>query len=177
MTVQPINIGNVVNDGLGDDLRTAFEKVNANFAELSISLNVTAENLSNVGEPILVSNTTNNNLNLQFKTLLAGSKITLDGTESSIIVNSTLSDAFTTIATDVDVIDAETNPNITIQGTENISVSGVGSTITIDVTPLFDFGIINANIINPIQLALIAANIDFGTISNPSDFNLDFGLI
>ena len=27
MTIQTINIGNVVNDGLGDDLRTAFEKV------------------------------------------------------------------------------------------------------------------------------------------------------
>lgn len=177
MAIQTINIGNVVNDGTGDDLRTAFEKVNANFLELGTSLTVTAENLINVGEPILVSDTTDNILNLQFKTLIAGSKITLDGTESSIIINSTLSDTFTSIVTDVDIIEAETNPNITIQGTDNISVSGVGSTITIDITPLFDFGIINANIINPIQLALIAANIDFGTISNPTDFNLDVGLI
>jgi hypothetical protein len=37
MTIQTINIGNVVNDGLGDDLRTAFEKVNANFADLALS--------------------------------------------------------------------------------------------------------------------------------------------
>ena len=29
MAIQTINIGNVVNDGLGDDLRTAFQKVNA----------------------------------------------------------------------------------------------------------------------------------------------------
>ena len=35
MTIQTINIGNVVNDGLGDNLRSAFQKVNDNFAELT----------------------------------------------------------------------------------------------------------------------------------------------
>ena len=34
MTIQTINLGNYANDGTGDDLRTAFQKVNANFAEL-----------------------------------------------------------------------------------------------------------------------------------------------
>ena len=32
--IQTINIGNLVNDGTGDDLRTAFEKVNSNFTNL-----------------------------------------------------------------------------------------------------------------------------------------------
>lgn len=31
MTIQTINLGNYANDGTGDDLRTAFEKVNSNF--------------------------------------------------------------------------------------------------------------------------------------------------
>jgi hypothetical protein len=31
MTIQTINLGSYANDGTGDDLRTAFEKVNANF--------------------------------------------------------------------------------------------------------------------------------------------------
>ena len=35
MAIQTINIGTVANDGTGDDLREAFVKVNANFAELS----------------------------------------------------------------------------------------------------------------------------------------------
>jgi len=35
MAIQIINIGNAVNDGSGDDLRTAFVKVNNNFAELN----------------------------------------------------------------------------------------------------------------------------------------------
>ena len=34
MAIQTINIGNIVNDKLGDDLRTAFQKVNANFSAL-----------------------------------------------------------------------------------------------------------------------------------------------
>ena len=34
MAIQTINIGTNPNDGTGDDLRTAFDKVNDNFAEL-----------------------------------------------------------------------------------------------------------------------------------------------
>ena len=49
MTVQTINIGNQVNDGLGDDLRTAFQKVNANFSELSTQLTITASNIGVTG--------------------------------------------------------------------------------------------------------------------------------
>ena len=42
MTITTINIGNNANDGLGDDLRTAFEKVNANFDELYATLAVSS---------------------------------------------------------------------------------------------------------------------------------------
>ena len=34
MAIQTINIGQNVNDGTGDDLRTAFDKVNDNFTYL-----------------------------------------------------------------------------------------------------------------------------------------------
>lgn len=34
MSIQTINLGNYANDGTGDDLRTAFEKVNSNLVEL-----------------------------------------------------------------------------------------------------------------------------------------------
>ena len=34
MAIQNINLGTYANDGTGDDLRTAFQKVNNNFAEL-----------------------------------------------------------------------------------------------------------------------------------------------
>ena len=35
MAIQTINIGNIANDGTGDDLREAFIKVNNNFTELN----------------------------------------------------------------------------------------------------------------------------------------------
>jgi hypothetical protein len=35
MAIKTINIGNVVNDGTGDDLRSAFAKVNENFTDLN----------------------------------------------------------------------------------------------------------------------------------------------
>lgn len=38
MSIQTINLGNYANDGTGDDLRTAFEKVNANLVELFTSV-------------------------------------------------------------------------------------------------------------------------------------------
>ena len=44
MTISLINIGNIVNDGLGDDLRTAFQKVNTNFSTLETELTITATN-------------------------------------------------------------------------------------------------------------------------------------
>lgn len=37
MAIQTINLGTYANDGTGDDLRTAFQKVNANFIELGAS--------------------------------------------------------------------------------------------------------------------------------------------
>ena len=37
MAIQTINLGTYANDGTGDDLRTAFQKVNANFTELGAS--------------------------------------------------------------------------------------------------------------------------------------------
>ena len=45
MAIQEINIGNIVNDGLGDDLRTAFQKVNANFSDLDAQLRITGLNV------------------------------------------------------------------------------------------------------------------------------------
>jgi hypothetical protein len=48
MTIQTINLGNYANDGTGDDLRTAFNKVNQNFASLTSGL-VAVTSGANVG--------------------------------------------------------------------------------------------------------------------------------
>ena len=48
MNITLIDIGSIANDGTGDDLRTAFQKVNENFVELATSIDASTV-ASNVG--------------------------------------------------------------------------------------------------------------------------------
>lgn len=59
MTIQVINIGTAPNDGTGDSLRIAFNKINQNFAELSSS-NLTSSNIRISGNTISVVNNNGN---------------------------------------------------------------------------------------------------------------------
>ena len=89
MAIQTINIGNIANDGTGDDLREAFIKVNNNFTELNNNIQSTDVNGENLGtgQSIFAQKSDNK---LQFKTLLAGAGITLSpgGNTVSITANS-----------------------------------------------------------------------------------------
>jgi len=182
MAIQTINIGNQVNDGLGDDLRSAFQKVNANFTELSASLTVTAGNAAgNAGQGIFKEKVGNE---LSFRNLISGEGILLTGFTDSIRISNTNPNSFKRIDTDAGVITANTNPNITIQGSDNISVTATGAVITIDTDRDFetlftslDFGPITGDFFTSLQFALSAANIDLGTISNPGNFYIDLGTI
>ena len=113
MAIQTINIGNVVNDGLGDDLRTAFQKVNANFSDLSTQLTITASNVGTTGVGIFKQKT---GTNLEFKNLVSGTKITLNDTGNAIVVNSTAADAFTRIDTNSGSMLASTHQQISFGG-------------------------------------------------------------
>ena len=66
MPIQTINIGNYANDSTGDDLRTAFQKVNANFTELAVTASV--GNGANLGSGTGIFKD-KNLTTLQFKTL------------------------------------------------------------------------------------------------------------
>jgi len=186
MTVQQINIGNQVNDGLGDDLRTAFEKVNANFIALGEELTVTASNAGSTGVRVFRQKTGSD---LEFRRLRAGNKIVLEETDTNILITSNQADAFTSITTDAGVVVASSQAGtvgITVQGSKNINVTAANpsspGTITIDtdlnlnqILLNMDFGPITSAFVNPTQLALQAANIDFGTIEIPGALSLDLG--
>lgn len=185
MAIQTINIGNQVNDGLGDDLRTAFQKVNANFASLSSELTVTAVNLSTSTGVGLFKEKSGSEL--RFKSLVSGTKILVDDAPDTVIINNTAPDAFTRIDTNSGTITAGPANNygrITVQGGEDIDVTAVGSVITInnvipvtDILTTFDFGPIAGNFTNTTQLALASANIDFGTVTLPGRISLDCGTL
>ena len=79
-TIQTINIGSYANDGSGDDLRTAFEKVNNNFTMLFGTSNVLSG--VNLGNGVAVLSQKNpSTLNLEFKTFTSN--------DTSIVFNST----------------------------------------------------------------------------------------
>ena len=186
-TIQTINVGNLVNDGLGDDLRTAFQKVNANFADLNAGLTITASN-TGTGAAIFKEKINND---LRFKSLNGGTKILITEEANSINIASTAPDAFIRIDTDSGNVRADTYETITMQGiaaplsetgVKDIEVTTSGSSVNfktiIPVTEYlttYDFGSINGTYANAIQLAMQASNIDFGTLTYTSDIDLDCG--
>lgn len=181
MAIQTINIGNIVNDGLGDDLRTAFQKVNANFTDLNSTLTVTGSNLGVLGEEVFKQKNGNN---FEFRKLIAGNKITLTSDAETILVSTTVGNAFNRIVTNVGYVDASTSESITIQGSDNINVTASGTVITVDtdqdlnkILKVYDFGFINAASENIVQFSLGAENIDFGTFTNPGSLTMNLGVI
>jgi len=187
-TINKINIGNIVNDGLGDDLRTAFQKVHNHFDQLNASLTVTASNLGTIGANVFKQKT---GAHLEFRKLTAGQKITVDETVDNILISSTVPDAFIRIATNQGVVDAANNQFLTIRGglesskfdPQNIRVTAdVDNVITInttlpinDIFKILDFGFINSTFENMLQFNTSLSNIDFGTFSSPGNIKVDLG--
>jgi hypothetical protein len=190
MAIQTINIGNVVNDGLGDDLRTAFQKVNGNFAELTASLTVTVGAAQSTGISLFKEKTGSE---LVFKNLVAGTKMLLDDTGTAVIINNTAPDAFVRIDTDSGSVLASSFQQITFGGAaapgsttsrKDIEVSTFGSTVSFktvlpvtDILTSYDFGKINGSFNNALQALYAASNMDFGTITLPGTVSIDCGTI
>ena len=85
MNITLIDIGSIANDGTGDDLRTAFQKVNENFVELetSIDASTVAENVGG-GVGIFKQKVENT---LQFKSLDSDDKLTLTLDGDKIVIS------------------------------------------------------------------------------------------
>jgi hypothetical protein len=189
-TIQTINIGNIVNDGLGDDLRTAFQKVNANFSELSAQLTITVGSAATTGIDIFKEKV---GAELVFKGLVSGTKMLLDDTGDNIIINNTAPDAFIRFDTDSGSVLASSFQQLTLQGTaapgsttsrKDIEVTAFGSSIRFktiipvtDILTSYDFGFINGQFNNAMQALYAASNMDFGTVTLPGRLDLDCGTI
>ena len=84
--LQTIIVGTYANDGTGDDLRTAFQKVNANFASLFSDIGVSSA--TNIGTGVGVYAQTTDNV-LQLKSLKGstGVDITPDSTSLTFTIH------------------------------------------------------------------------------------------
>ena len=129
MAITQINVGNIANDGTGDDLRQAFVKVNNNFTELDARV-VPQNNAENLGTGVGVYYTKENNV-LNFRSLIAGDNMSLsaDGTSITITNNGTIA-----VRTDGDTLTLSgAGRSFGINGGQNINTSLVGNNITVSV--------------------------------------------
>jgi hypothetical protein len=74
--LQQINLGSYANDGTGDDLRTAFEKVNANFGQIQSAIPIKIEEDP---DPKL-----GGNLNLNGRNLFSGQPVVLNSSKFTV---------------------------------------------------------------------------------------------
>jgi|TARA_B100001094_G_scaffold131533_1_gene127343 hypothetical protein len=120
MAINLINIGNIANDGTGDDLREAFVKVNNNFEELDLRDNEKTT-VSNIGEGIGLFDQIVNH-DIQLKSILAGRNIavTTDTAGNVIIDSDTNSITEITIQTESGEISAVQGQKLTLHGANGL---------------------------------------------------------
>jgi len=133
MAINTINVGNIANDGTGDDLREAFVKVNNNFAEVDskiTALPIEAENLGVSGEGIFAGKTQNT---LQFKKVVGGANTSVSSTNNSLIIDSTGGLDNFLVLTDNGHITIDGSAPFGIQGGDIIETRSPGNTLFIDL--------------------------------------------
>ena len=132
MALQTVNIGNFANDGTGDDLRTAFFKVNANFEELDLQ-GGQANTISNIGVGIGLFKE-KIGVDLRLKTLIAGSGITLTNNANDITITNNRNMIITVNANTGTLTASTPNQAINILGGTGVQTNIVGNTLTISAS-------------------------------------------
>lgn len=129
MALQTINIGNFVNDGTGDDLRTAFSKINANFDEIDLQ-GGQANTIHNVGTGIGLYKE-KIGVDLKLKTLIAGPGLSITAGVNEITISNTANKFVTFNGNTGTITASSTSQAVNIVGTNGVVTSISGNTLTI----------------------------------------------
>ena len=134
MAIKTINLGSVANDGTGDDLREAFEKVIFNFNDLDgrTPEATTVINLGS-GEGLYASK---NDAELQFKSLVAGNNVTLTSDATSLTVDVNAGVTQFDIEADTGSLTITEGGTVVIEGGTLISTERDGNSIRINSSAL-----------------------------------------
>ena len=137
MAVQLINIGNIANDGTGDDLREAMIKINSNFEELDLrdDEQTSGSNLGVDGESIFVRR---NVYDLEFKKIHAGTNVTLTADASKIVIAADSGVSDLTITADTGNVVLDNSAALSIVGGTDITTSITGSVLTLAYNGITD---------------------------------------
>lgn len=133
MAINLINVGNIANDGTGDDLREAMIKINQNFEELDLrdDEQTTASNLGNVGESVFSNRV---GYDLQFRKLVGGTNVSLTTSENTITVDAVGGLQQLIVSSDGGSIILSEGNTLNINGGEGIETSIVNNVLTINNT-------------------------------------------
>jgi len=157
MTIQEINLGNYANDGTGDDLRTAFDKVNQNFASLDTEYNVLGGTNLGGGTGVFIDR---NGINLEFKTLTSvDNSITLTNTATTVNLH-----ANTRLSNDLTPALAA---NLSLAGH---NIIGPGDT----QTTVNGISVPNLSFLVSMIIESQGVNIDLGSVEFPSGTDTNF---
>ena len=132
MALVPINVGLLVNDGTGDDLRTAFIKINQNFEEIEFA-GGQANTISNIGTGVGLYKE-KIGVDLRIKSLKAGSGISITGNPTELLIENTRNSIVTVNANTGSLNVASPTQTLSIVGGTGITTSITGSILTINGT-------------------------------------------
>lgn len=153
MPIQTINLGTYANDGTGDDLRTAFQKVNSNFNILSTANNIANGVNLGTGAGVFAQRNINN---LEFKTLISSdSTLSITSSANTLDLKSTVK------------VESDLTPKLG----GDLDLNGHYITNGDVLAPIYGFSV---PIIAGMLELLISANqfiIDFGTFVDPAGGN------
>lgn len=153
MTLKQINIGGYANDGTGDDLRTAFTKVNENF--IAIDSNITISNGKNLGIGVGLFAQRQSSM-LAFKSLVSrDNSVIITATNESVNLQTKIkleSDNSPKLGNDLD-LNGHTIKAITSGGIE---------------APIYGIDIPTLNTMVQILISSNAMSIDMGSIDHPT---------
>ena len=137
MAVQLINIGNVANDGTGDDLREAFIKANANFEELDLrdDEKTSASNLGAVGEGLFVRRDI---FDLEFKKIAGSTKVTVAADDTTLTISADIGLDTLTIDGNTGSLTLDNVAALSIVGGSNVNTAVTSGILTIDYTGITD---------------------------------------
>ena len=119
MAIELVNLGNSANDGTGDDLRVAFEKINNSLTFVESIAQQEGVNLGTAGAEVY-KNTVDNLL--YFRRLVAGPNISLTELENTIVIENTQPESRFAISGNSGSLIAGAGINYSIQGADAITV-------------------------------------------------------
>ena len=151
--IQTINLGSYPNDGTGDDLRTAFTKVNTNFNTLFTEGAIV--NGTNLGTGThIFSGKNNTNLNLEFKTLTSDASVIITNDNNTVhlsAITKLQNDSIPTLSSNLNL-----NSHYTYGGDTQTTVYGLDVPVLTNVL---------STVLSSNQLSL-----DLGTLLQPTGY-------